>query len=91
MSDEEKAQHVRTVCPKGDGEHHVELCPICVRPTWKWSDTSKPKAVVVVLGEEPCDACLGFQHLHPAVFEFVTHALRAQRFIAKRLVSETGE
>jgi hypothetical protein len=70
-------------CPKIDGEHHVELCPMCASPRWRSTFENRAPDVVATEGNDVCDECDRFRTLHPEVFRFVHNALSGQRMLAK--------
>lgn len=68
-----------------EGEHHMALCPLCARPTWTMTHTDQAAAVIVRVGERPCDPCGGIALRHPEVFNWIVDVLKGRRLIEKLL------
>lgn len=66
-----------------DGEHFVDLCPLCARPGWRCTNGDKPPALHVKVGVEYCQECRGTAQRHPEVFSWIVAVLDGQRLLDK--------
>jgi hypothetical protein len=83
LSYEEKESIRNSHCSGKDGEHHVELCPVCARPELRMTHLNRISDVIVTVGEELCYVCRDFGSKHPETFNFIIRMLSGQRLIAK--------